>query len=368
MKKEILEICKKIYSRFIPVKKNRVIFWDGTPNSGSNVRILYEYFCENHSEYESIYFTRNQYISNLFKYITLVSSARVIVTSHGCSKLKNSQTYIECWHGIPLKKMGLLLGLEEIAFADKYVSSSETYTTLLNACAGSNKEYVITGFPRNDYFFRKSKKVMELFKELGLKEENKKIVLMPTFRKGLGRVETEIQRGKNVLGFDDISMEEINTLLKENNIDLLVKLHPAEEADYLDKIKNLSNITLITSKYLNDKEIDIYEVLERADTLITDYSSVYFDYLLANKPIIFLTNDVNEYESNRGFLLEPVKFWQPGYRVDNYKEFSLAIKDIVEEKDLYKDNRKEIKDILHRYCDGKSSNRLSDRIVSILSE
>ncbi|EKY29491.1 CDP-glycerol glycerophosphotransferase family protein [Clostridium celatum] len=364
----LIEFFKKIYSRLIPVKNNRVIFWDGTPNSGSNIKILYESFKEAHEEYDSIYFTRQQYISNLFKYITLVSTAKVIVTSHGCSNLKKSQTYIETWHGVPLKKLGLLSTGKSPAEADIYISSSEMYTTLLNACIGSNKKYEITGFPRNDYFFKSNKKVEEIFSYLNIKNGNKKLVFMPTYRTALGRVESSIDRKLNVLGIDNVDIEEVNEFLQENNINIIIKLHPAEESLYIDSIKNLSNINLITKSYLDENNIDIYEILRYSDGLITDYSSVYFDYLLLDKPIIFFNNDISEYEENRGFLLEPVDYWMPGEKVKSYDEFKKGIEDIAKNNDKYVEARRDIRNIVHRHKDGNSCNRVNEKILEALKE
>ncbi|MEN8078669.1 CDP-glycerol glycerophosphotransferase family protein [Clostridioides difficile] len=364
----LIELLKKIYSRLIPIKKNRVIFWDGTPNSGSNIKILYDTFKEKYPEYDSIYFTRQEYISNLFKYITLVSTAKVIITSHGCSNLKKSQVYIEVWHGVPLKKLGLLSTGKSPAEADIYVSSSETYTTLLNACIGSGKRYEIIGFPRNDYFFKENKTIEYIFDSLNIKSSNKKLVFMPTYRTALGRVESSIDRKINVLGLENVDIEEVNEFLKENNINIIMKLHPAEESIYIDSIKNLSNINLITKSYLEKNKIDIYEILKYSDGLITDYSSVYFDYLLLDKPIIFFNNDISEYGANRGFLLEPVSYWMPGEKVSSYEDFKNSIEDIVRNNDKYIEDRSNIRDIIHRFKDGKSCERLNEKIVEILKE
>lgn len=363
----VLEACKKIYARLIKVKQNRIIFWDGTPNSGSNIKILYEYFKENYPEYESIYFTRNEYISNLRKYITLVASARVVVTSHGCSNLKSSQTYFEVWHGVPLKKMGYLRGDGKIAFADKYFSSSETYTTLINACFASQSDYLVTGFPRNDYFYSNNNISPEVLRKIGF-TNNKNVVFMPTFRKGLGNLQSNLSRNANPFGFDNLSINEINEYLNENNINIIMKLHPIEEAFYIDSIKNLSNIKLITQKDLKDNNLDIYQLLNYSEALITDYSSVYFDYLLTKKPVFFLVNDIEQYEKNRGFLVEPIDFWMPGQKIKSFTEFKNELKEFSLGKDKYKDNREILCNIIHHYKDGQSCKRVSEELVKELEK
>ena len=55
-----------------------------------------------------------------------------------------------------------------------------------------------------------------------------------------------------------------------------------------------------------------YDFLNVVDVLITDYSSIYFDYLLLNRPIIFHMPDLEEYQKKRGFILDPLDEWTPG--------------------------------------------------------
>ena len=98
--------------------------------------------------------------------------------------------------------------------------------------------------------------------------------------------------------------------------------------------------------------------------LITDYSSVYFDYLLLNKPIIFTNRDEEEYIKNRGVILEPLDFWRPGAIVDNMESLRKEIILAISGKDRYKDRRKELMPFVHKFTDGKSTQRLFDFIRS----
>ncbi len=59
--------------------------------------------------------------------------------------------------------------------------------------------------------------------------------------------------------------------------------------------KKTDNLHILEDNYLRDKRLDLYEVVNAADLLITDYSSIYFDYLLLDRPIIFTPLDLEEY-------------------------------------------------------------------------
>ena len=104
------------------------------------------------------------------------------------------------------------------------------------------------------------------------------------------------------------------------------------------------------------------------DTLITDYSSVYFDYLLLDKPLIFLDGDIEEYSKNRGFLLEPVDFWRPGEIVVNYSDFKKAINSIEIKEDKFENHRKQIKSIMHRYTEPVFTKNTIEYIKTILKD
>jgi len=95
-----------------------------------------------------------------------------------------------------------------------------------------------------------------------------------------------------------------------------------------------------------------------SDLLITDYSSVYFDYLLIDKPVIFVPTDIEEYSQKRGFLLEPYDFWTPGPKVYNQDNLLNSILANLNEPNKYKKERNLINSMINYYKDNKSSERV----------
>ena len=120
-----------------------------------------------------------------------------------------------------------------------------------------------------------------------------------------------------------------------------------------------------TAKLIKEN-MDLYEILPHTDMLITDYSSVYFDYLLLNKPIVFINTDLEKYRETRGLLLEPYDQWTPGLKVREFEELIKVIKNSFSE-DTFIKQRKELIDIFHTYKDGKSTERLEAFIKEILN-
>lgn len=115
----------------------------------------------------------------------------------------------------------------------------------------------------------------------------------------------------------------------------------------------------------NKEFVDLYEVLSATDILITDYSSVYFDYLLLDKPIIFATPDLKEYQEERGFCLEPFEEWTPGPKVVTQEQLQSAIRNCNKEKDQYYQARRKVRNNVHQYIDGNSSVRVWNFISSL---
>jgi len=141
---------------------------------------------------------------------------------------------------------------------------------------------LITGFPRNDVFLG------------SVKERNNntllKCIYMPTFRGGIG---TECDLF-NQYGFD---LAEIEQAFTKNNIQLTLRMHPVNTPPkkLIESLKNSQVIIL-------DDGQDIYDTIADYDCLITDYSSIYFDFILSDKPIIFAPFDLEKYKEKERAL------------------------------------------------------------------
>ncbi|MDI3495894.1 MAG: hypothetical protein PWQ72_2021 [Pseudothermotoga sp.] len=310
------------------------------------------------------------------KVLKEVLQSRVIVTTHGpIIKFRNSIN-IELWHGFPLKAMCLLengLSLKEkrisrakYELVDYFISYSNLFNVLINACVGiEGEKYVITGAPRNDFLFKANgiENLKKIFPNL---PTGKIIFYLPTFRKGyLDRAEGSFEP---LSIFNKFDLKRFIDFLETNQLILVVKLHPFEEAILQSTdVKFSERVLLLRNKDLEKNDLDLYELLNCADLLITDYSSVYFDFLLLNRPILFFAPDLEEYEKRRGFLLTPYDFWTPGPKVVEQKEFEREVLKLIYDEKYYEAERKLIKDMVHHYKDGESSARVWKFIERILN-
>ena len=232
---------------------------------------------------------------------------------------------INLWHGFPLKKIGNLItgNSKKYSFVDKISSggcwldqyvlaTSELCRDLLSEAMGIRKENcIIASYPRTEILFSAYAKSRS--------KESFSVFYLPTLR---GKKE------RNPLL--DADLLAINKAFHNNGITFQMKPHPASIGEW-KSIDNLSNF-----KILNACE-DVYNVLSNTDLLITDYSSVHFDYMLTGKALMFFPYDYTEYvTTDRGFNL-PYDQYTPGDKVYTVEEM---VAKILEIKNNYREYQK----------------------------
>jgi|GEM_PF-638574 len=306
-----------------------------------------------------------EYPSLKFIYHSL--KAKTKITDHSLFEkslvysLINSKT-VQIWHGIPIKKIGHMADYKAINY-DLMVSTSKLVTEYSFSKAFSYKNIINAGYPRNDVLM--SHNVDEM--SLSLVNEDiyvflrkntcKLIVYMPTWREG---------SFKN----NPINLEDLNIFAKRNDIFILIKMHPFIRCNTF--FDTLEQGGYVYSKNYKDNVLfypstdDIYSILSFSDLLITDYSSIYFDYLLVNKPIIFFMYDKDEYIAKQGEFMLDVEEFTPGIILSGYKDLKdnilLSLND-----DKYERKRKELRRILFDEVSlGRSSEIIFESISGIL--
>jgi CDP-glycerol glycerophosphotransferase (TagB/SpsB family) len=194
--------------------------------------------------------------------------------------------------------------------------------------------------------FINAKKVVELIDNIHKKDGHVGFYL-PTHRQ-----EGSEQMLKKIIG----NLQLCQNQLSKEKIYIIVKLHRFHQNEKFPK--NMMNVIFVKDHEL---EGDIYPLLPLTDFLITDYSSIYIDYLLTNKPIIFLDYDFQSYiEVDREFYYS-YKEVTPGPKVSFWNDLVTVIKKELNKDTYIKDRQKMIK-LFHSYPDGNSSKRVGEKI------
>ena len=346
-----------------PVSKN-VYFFESEGDYVDNARALFEYMIhkkmnENNkmiwkvkdvSSYTHLKQLRNVKVVSSHSRLAkmrlhfLLGSVKYFFFTHPywMKEWKKNQTVINLWHGTPIKNAGSDLSH---VFDHVIVSSEHTAPWMSSFLGSKPNQNVVLGAPRNDLLFS-TRPVKEI---LGLSPETKLIMCLPTYKQSTlwSDSDTTLPFGmQNLHTMNDVQI--LNQQLKEYNMHLIIKLHHLQVTDHIQSL-SLSNISFLQNKDLDSLNLQLYECLSATDILLTDYSSVYFDYLLLNRPIGFLHEDIESYLRGRGFLFDDYIDYMPGEKIHTLSQLLVFLSDCHRGKDDYNDQRLLINDKTNRY-------------------
>lgn len=243
--------------------------------------------------------------SHTKEYFLYLSSAKYLINSVSFPPYfvkKEAQVYINTWHGTPLKTLGKDMegsvsqhsNVQRNFLQSDYILSPNHFTTdkiseAHNIDGIYNGKILENGYPRIDGTINGSPFIKNILKQKYDVDENKKIILYaPTWR----------GEGNSVSDTIDTIVRYISELsagLSTEDTQLLLKVHPLVYRHIKDKVD--FDITLIPNW------MDTNELLAYVDILITDYSSIFFDFLVTDKPILFFMYDKDEYLADRGVYM-----------------------------------------------------------------
>lgn len=216
------------------------------------------------------------------------------------------------------------------------------------------------GFPRNDVLTCEKVPIKKALKTTC----EKVIVWYPTFRQHNSVKYTEIQNPIPLLHNLE-SAERLNTAAAACNALIVIKPHFAQDVRYIQEMK-LSNICFINDGFFIDHGISSYEFLGSCDALVTDYSSVYYDYTLVDKPIALIWEDIEEFTKKHALEQNYEFLTKGGEKVYTLEEFIGFIQRVSTGVDLLRDCRREIRDYMNISTDGNNSKRVVDFVMDEL--
>lgn len=286
---------------------------------------------------------------------------------------------INLWHGIPLKKIQRDNCFDQVRNSKKWrdrwryalrrmsdekpshyiLTTSKKLIPIFSSAFGT-KRVLTSGYPRNDSLL--SEKISNIKTKQEIQDEKRLfkfyqegkferiIFYMPTFRDSEEKF------------FQIISFERLNRFLLENKYLLCVKLHPKSklEKKFHELEKGKNPIIVLHS------EDDPYIFLKKADMLITDYSSIFFDYLYLNRPLVFFDYDKEEYLTHsRKFYFDYNKI-TPGEKAETMEELFSAMNQGFEKKQEWQEPRLYLKEKIFGSTSELASKKLYFDIIKII--
>lgn len=379
---------------FVPVRKKTWVFGSDCGNmyrEGS--KYLFEYMLLNHPEYNSVFATKSRKVCaelearglpcvyNLsLRGIWTIARAECVFTTNIASDVlyafkKRGRRFFYIVHGQPLKIAQLALTHTDYAkrkntkswlgklFADvKEILSGwflcdhgNSYSEFVSATSDFLKQWMekdfdyvtpvkVLGMPRNDALFQPNRMKSEKW----IKEAQGKFVItyMPTHRK-YGRGEFSPT--------PFVKRPDVQKWMEDNDVVLIVKNHPT-----MLLFKGYTPIETTCIKDITDKGIDPMVAVYNSDVIVTDYSSVWMDYLLLRRPIVFYIYD--DFEHDDVGVHYDVKKEGVGNFCYSEDELFDLIKKIKANYDAMRPSD-EVVNKFHKYVDGNSCERYFNEIV-----
>jgi CDP-glycerol glycerophosphotransferase (TagB/SpsB family) len=363
--------------KFYKVEKNKILF-ASKPSFADNAKIFYDYLCDTkadenlkfvwiankedripesvqrenttvvryvHSYYGATFEAMKQILTSEYVCFTHASPFRSIPKREG-------QYCINLWHGCGYKDMQKKSKkFIEIHPFDKALVPGKVFVKTKKYFWGCDEERILPiGYPRYDLLIRDNDAAHSFAKKM--REDNKLIVWMPTFR-NTGRAhfpEEQIQKQFDLSLLSSVEqVDELNEYCKKHKIMICIKRHPYQ-VEYSCEGKNYSNIVFVSNAEFTDANIELYSFLHYTDALISDYSSVAIDYLLLDKPVAFALDDFVQYKDTRGFVFEEPLNYMPGHHLYSYEDLLAFVSDIADGKDPYKESRDALMPETHNPC------------------
>ena len=317
----IIKIAFFLLEIILPKNKNYWCFctWQGYPHTMDNPRAIFEVI-KNDSGITKIILYKDagkpsqegmnvKFVdAESLKGAYYTARSRVILLGYSLTGLSSysylltkKHTIIQLWHGIPLKRIGMLFPEEKfwpketVKYAATVSSSTSDKKFMEQVFSPLDVDRVWqSGLPRNDIILMDEKKLPDdyqtILQELRKRVDGRTLVLyVPTWRID----------SANRYQFSEDEINRLNDVLEAHNAVLAIRGHSNVRANKLMNVRS-SNTRIIDVNAVPDVNI----LLRLTDILITDYSSIYIDFLITGKPILHFTYDLDEYYKERGFLYD----------------------------------------------------------------
>ena len=268
------------------------LVWASDRNGVSNGMKTVNWFGPGHVDRKS-FLSNTKLIVDSNRYIQKDYGALRLHTRHGCT-LKNVPSYTQSIGPVDV----ILSTSDTMTAIDRYI-----YPTAIHS------RFITTGYPANDALGCNSfDRVIRLVqsKRSGLTKVSQIIGWFPTYRQhrncpklGTSKV---FRYGLPIIT-NELDIEHINDILSKTNTVMLVQYHHAQALNYTS-IKQYSNIIVISDADLFQHGLTILSLLTGLTALITDYSSIYYEYLLLGRPIALTIPDIIEYNATFGFCFD----------------------------------------------------------------
>lgn len=388
-------------ARLAPSREDLFVFGS---NAGKfyadNSKYLYEWVLANEPDVEAVWMTKNRRVYDKLR--AKGKPVEMVLSREGISTLLRADTgffthstadiapdtalvpdtlrLVNLRHGESVKNTQLcpsnpdLVSKRKVAQSRRWrqsgatiVSTSPFVADVQRRCLGvSEDQPVVTGYPRHDPLWTGNDRgaSARLAEHAGFDREriDKVALYAPTWRQydpvREGECYTEF------LPFKDLAYDDLSSLLETQRAALLLRPHPNDlESDRVRRrLAEIEREVPRASVLGPDDVNDVYEILPAVDVLVTDYSSLYHDYLVLDRPIVLVPYDLEVFAEEVGFVYDYDER-APGPQTTTWDEFDDRLENALSGEDGYGSQRENLRDLLYEHQDGEACRRLMDRLL-----
>lgn len=294
--------------------------------------------------------------------------ARYLFITHGhfIADIPANQICVNLWHGIPYKVIGKMAG--EPGRQDTFLvaTSDLTKDIFAHAFGVDDSRVVVTGQARTDRLFLRNPEALREKVLKGHPKARNVLLWLPTYRATQhigGRVDgKDFGSVFNCSTFDEVAF---NCYLARNDAVCFVKPHPMA---LRATSRAHSNLIFIDENWLLEKGMTLYQLCGVANCLVSDISSVIVDFMLLDRPIVLLFEDLLEYRRSRGFSFNPIEDWLPAPVNTDFESFLVELDAVLRGEDRYSVLRNTLKQRFFKFSDNRSTDRILDFALPDLEE
>lgn len=358
----------------VPKDENRIAFYS-TPDISDNALAFFKYVHSLDEGYELVWILNEKNPPALKPLLERYPDVRAVplYSPGGLKELTRSkfvittdvlpvtphsgQRIIQLWHGLPGKKTGYEhpLGVKDLyLYMDRWTTDFVTTSELAVGAFVRQfmihpRKFRILGQPRNDGMLKNLKGAKDLLSGiLGADVENYDYLLLyaPTYR--YTSYMKDFDASVNVVR--SLLRREFLEFLERNEILLVIKPHKLVARAIEGEVAERPNVRLLTDSHLMGSLLTVNDIMGAFDVLITDYSSIFEDYILLERPMVFYLPDRAELERKSGFLL-PYSFFATGEKPETLSELRVSLKAYLEEPEKDAEWRRTVKSLLYEVGD-----------------
>jgi CDP-glycerol glycerophosphotransferase (TagB/SpsB family) len=291
--------------------------------------------------------------------------ARVVVHTHGVygsGPGSRRKRFVNLWHGMPVKRLDA--GSDVGRFqTDVAIATAPVHAEHLAQTWGIPVDrFALTGLPRNDLLVRPRTPLPPALAEL--LGDRPLVVWLPTFRQSVrGQVRADGTDLGTVTQFAEADPGAVDEAMARLGAHCLIKAHPLAERP---ATSHLPGVTVWSNHEMEAAGLTLYELLAHADVLITDHSSVWIDFLLTQRPIVFAISDREDYEASRGYYFSDLDALLPGPIAEDMAALEAELGKVLVGDDAWVERRRTARREHHVHTDAGSADRVAALVADLL--